>query len=358
MKRILILVLVTTLAGLGLKAQTEISVYRPGVTENGVTYFLPQTGLHITVTATRTIYSPGEFCQYANRFLRLKDVPQEKYEQWSITGLSVTPYGQADPKQAYTIKMNLKTAAPLVSLTADGRLLAVNATAFDTIQLSQPSVRKDEQKKEISANFKTEEILSAGSVTKMAELTANEIYDIRENRSLLTKGQADFMPKDGEQLRLMLHELDEQENALLSLFNGTSETEYHTYTLDYVPEGEANGQILFRFSRHLGMVDADDLAGEPYVIDVKDMHTLPAIVEIPAEKSKKKEVEDLRYIVPGRADVRIAGAMGELFSGQIPMAQFGRVEHLGGDLFNKKYTTKVFLSPETGGIQRIDAEEP
>ena len=34
------------------------------------------------------------------------------------------------------------------------------------------------------------------------------------------------------------------------------------------------------------------------------------------------------------------------------------VEQRGGDLFNKKYTTRVTLSPVTGGIVRVEAEEP
>ena len=38
------------------------------------------------------------------------------------------------------------------------------------------------------------------------------------------------------------------------------------------------------------------------------------------------------------------------------MAQFGRVEHLGGDLFNKKSTTRVYLSPSTGAITKIEGE--
>ena len=54
--------------------------------------------------------------------------------------------------------------------------------------------------------YLTEEILAAGSTAKMAELTAREIYDLRENRSLLIKGQADFMPQDGQQLKLMLQQ--------------------------------------------------------------------------------------------------------------------------------------------------------
>ena len=92
------------------------------------------------------------------------------------------------------------------------------------------------------ADFKTEEILSAGSTAKMAELTANEIYDIRENRGLLTKGQADFMPKDGEQLKLMLSNLDTQEEGLLQLFRGTKAIETYVFTFDVVPNSELNKQ--------------------------------------------------------------------------------------------------------------------
>lgn len=98
-----------------------------------------------------------------------------------------------------------------MSLTNDGRLLSVNAkSSVNDEQLPVASVTKVQQKTVNGADFKTEEILSAGSTAKMAELAANEIYDIRENRGLLTKGQADFMPKDGEQLKLMLANLDTQ----------------------------------------------------------------------------------------------------------------------------------------------------
>lgn len=356
MKKIFALIFVMAFSGFSLSAQTEVVPYRPGVTDNGITYFLPETGLHVTVTAVKTIHVPGEFSRYAERFLRIKNIPQTRHEEWKITDIAVTPYGCANKNQAYTIRLKSKTSAPLVSLSADGRLLAVNAAASEPTGLSQPSVKKMEEKTLNPSDFKTEAILSAGSTAKMAELTANEIYDIRENRSLLTKGQADFMPKDGEQLRLMLKELDEQERGLLCLFNGTSSTESHVFTFDFIPSGEVEHDVLFRFSKHLGMVDSDDLAGEPYYIDVKDLHTLPAVAEQPGKA--KKEVEDLRYIVPGRASVIIFGPDSEMYSAQIPLAQFGRVEHLGRDLFNKKFTTKVLLSPETGGILKIEAEEP
>ncbi len=339
-------------------AQTEVRPYKPGVTPEGITYFLPKTALHVTLTATRTIKTPGEYAAYAERYLRLKGVPQQMEESWELTAVNVTPFGKADTKQAYTIELNPKSSAPLVNLAADGRLLGVNTKNVPAEPtLTRPSVKAVEQESINGADFKTEEILAAGSKSKMAELTANEIYDIRENRSLLMKGQADFMPKDGEQLRLMLAELDAQEAGLLQLFKGTQRQEVHTFTLEYVPSDKVGKDILFRFSKHLGLVEKDDLAGEPYYISISDPQTMAAAVQ-PAEGKAKKEILDLRYIVPGRATVSITNAVQNFYNASVPMAQFGRVEHLGGDLFNKKFTTSVVLSPQTGGIQHIDMEQP
>lgn len=340
-------------------AQTEVAPYQPGVTPEGITYFLPKTGLHFTLTATRTIHRPGEYAPYAERFLRLKDVPTETYEEWKINSLEVVPYGVADKEQAYTIRLNPKSAAPLVGLSPDGCLLSVNADAPAIEELSKPSVQKIKPAKPTPApaDFKTREVLSAGSTTKMAELCAAEIYDIRENRSLLTKGQADFMPKDGEQLRLMLEQLDTQETSLLALFKGTSESEIHTFTFDLVPDSTIEQLLLFRFSRHYGLVEGDDLAGAPYYIVVRDLKALPEESVPKNGKKAKRPAEDLRYCLPGRASITVAGEESTLVDVSVPFAQFGRIEHLGGELFNKKFTTSVLLSPITGGITRIDAPD-
>lgn len=340
----------------GLFAQTEVTAYRPGVTAEGITYFLPKTSFHVTITAQRVVSHPGEYCQYAERYLRLKNVPQQETETWTIAKIDVESFGVADKSQAYSIKLKSKTSAPLVRLAADGRLLAVNTdNAPSEPRLSSPYVQRDTTHYLNPADFKTEEILAAGSMSKMAELTANEIYDIRENRSLLTKGQADFMPKDGEQLRLMLSKLDVQEEALLQLFKGTTTKETHVFTLDFTPTGVADKELLFRFSKYLGMVDKDDLAGEPFYVTIKDLHTLPN--EETVDTKAKKPVEDLRYIVPGKGNVTISNMQRVFYTGSFPMSQFGRVEHLGAELFNKKMSTHVYLSPETGGITNIQGGE-
>lgn len=338
-------------------AQTEVKKYQAGITEEGITYFLPQTQVRVVVHATKTHYIPGEFCEYAKRYLRLNNVPQSSYDKWEIEDIELYSYGVADKTKAYTIKMNSKTSAPLVSLTPDGRLVAINKrTDTDSQDLPEANVVRFESKKRSGNDFKTEEILSAGSKAKMAELTANEIYNIRENRSLLTKGQADFMPKDGAQLNLMLNSLDEQEQGLLLLFKGDTTTEKHTFTFDLAPNGEAEKVPLFCFSKYLGMVDLDDPAGSVFYYSIKDTHALPHTEGI--ENNSKKEIKDLRYVIPGRAHVKVFNQTQDWAEQNIPMAQFGRIEHLGGDLFNKKYTTRITLSPSTGGIEHVEAEKP
>ena len=43
----------------------------------------------------------------------------------------------------------------------------------------------------------------ASSTAKMAELVAKEIYNIRESKNALLRGQADNTPSDGAQLKIM-----------------------------------------------------------------------------------------------------------------------------------------------------------
>jgi len=357
MKKIL-LFSACALSALFAAAQTEVNAYQPGITEEGITYFLPATQVRVVVTAKKTHHTPGEFCEYAERYLRLKDVPQAACDEWAISDVKLYSYGVADKTKGYTIKLKSKTSAPLVSLAPDGRLLSVNAQTAETDpELPTSSVTPDKAEKANPENYKTEEILSAGSTAKMAELTANEIYDIRDNRSLLTKGQADFMPQDGEQLKLMLESLDEQETGLLQLFKGTTSGETHVFAFDINPTQDVKKQQLFRFSKYLGMTDSDDPAGTPFYFSIEDLKTLPAVTANPDAKPKK-EAEDLRYVLPSRVKVSVFTDTQSYASVSFPMAQFGRVEHLGGELFNKKTTTHVQLSPATGGIVKIEAEQP
>jgi len=334
-----------------LAAQTQVDPYRPGITAEGVTYYLPQTALRISVVCHRETKFPGDLKDYAGRYLRLANVTQEPVTTWSISDVKVTPFGIPDSSRVFTIPLRKKTVAPLVGLTAGGVLISINTNGKEDEVPPVTAINQKETSKLNPRQYMTEEILYAENKSKQAQLTAAEIYDIRESRSQLSKGQADNMPKDGQQLQLMLKQLDTQESALMQLFTGTSESETKTYTFTYIPTKETDKDILCRFSTQFGLVDKDDLSGDPIYIGVTDRKTLPAEQIDP--KQKKLNAEAVRYIVPSTIDIKIFDRGNKFANLTTPMAQFGRVEFLSSELFNKHYTTQVTFNTITGALKKI-----
>lgn len=336
--------------------QTQISDYKPGVTPEGAVYFLPKTAIRVAVKVEKTTFTPGEFCKYAERYLRLGNVQRKASVTHRVIGCNIMPYGEADKEKAFAVKFNAKSSASNIRLTDDGRLVALNTeptaepkfTVFTPAPKPQPANPRD---------LMSEEILSAGSTAKMAELTAREIYDIRESKNALNRGEADFMPKDGEQLRIMLDNLNRQDRILSSTFSGTSSKDTVEVVFRLCPDKEIERQVLFRLSNQLGVVDADDLSGTPYYISVIDFKTVPE--ETPDEGKKKKEKEDGIYVnVPSKVAVTILDGNSPIASAEFLAGQFGHTELLSGELFNKRYTTRLKLSPITGGVEKLDAEMP
>lgn len=341
-----------------LVAQTQISSYQPGTTSEGAVYFLPKTAVRFSIKVEKTTYKPGDFAAYAQRYMRLNNVAMEPSTAYRIIGIEQRAVGVADTTKGFALKFNAKTVAANVTLAEDGRLLAINAEAKEA---PQPAPFKSAPKPAVinPRQFMTEEILVAGSTAKMAELTAKEIYDLRENRNLLIKGQADFMPQDGIQMRLMLNQIDQQDQALTSLFQGTVERDTTEHSLWLIPDGPMQRQLFFRLSQVNGMVDADDLSGAPYYITVEDLNTVPPTDDEAAAKTKKKVYEAGVYVnVPGRMRVTLYQGIDIIQQAEHPAAQFGNVELLSGDLFNKHYTTHLWLNSVTGAVERLEAEQP
>ena len=335
-------------------AQTATSSYQPGVNNEGAVYFLPKTAVRITVQIEKTTYTPGEFCKYADRFLRLKDVSTEPSVSYRINSIRQEAVGVADTTTAFAVKFDPKTVAANIALSDDGVLLAVNASP-NPVAMQAPFKASPRPAMQNPRELMSEEILAAGSTAKMAELTAQDIYEIRESRNLLIRGQADNMPKDGEQLRLMLSQLEQQDRSLTSLYAGITVKDTTEQVITIVPIKETERELLFRFSKKLGIVDDDDLAGEPYYIRVANLHTVP----MPEADGKKKKQEPGLYInVPGKMKVTIFDAVEPLVSTELPAAQFGNTELLSGALFKKRYATHLWLNPVTGAVDRLEAEQP
>lgn len=315
---------------------------------------MPKTAIRISVLTEKRNYQPGEFAIYAQRYLRLSNVSTEPSVVHRVISVRQTAVGVADTTKMFSVKFNNKTSAINVALSEDGTLRAVNVQPEEA-PLPAPFQPGPRLRLPDPHQLMNQEILAAGSMAKMAQLTAQEIYDLRDNRSLLIKGQADFMPHDGEQMKMMFQQMDLQDRALTSLFSGTTTCDTVEHIFYICPSTDIQNQTLFRFSKHFGMVDADDMSGVAYNISVTDLKTVP---RTPENAKRKKSENGLYYNVPGRMRSTITCGADILAHNEFPAAQFGNMELLSGDLFNKHYGTRIWLNPVTGSIDKLEAEQP
>ena len=348
-------------------AQTEVT---QGVTfgkKFGVTYMLPQTEIKIEAEATRQHYEPGQFSKYAERYLRLRDVKQEAETSWTLDEVKVNIVGVPDPSNIYFVEMKDRTTAPLMELTADGIVRSINLPFTGDKKVEQPQAKQQEDEAlPDPRTFLTEEILMTNSTAKMAELVAREIYSIRESKNALLRGEAENLPKDGAQLQIMLDNLNKQEKAMVQMFEGKVTTEKHHFTKRVTPE-EMSNHVVFRFSKKLGFVEADDLAGEPVELSIVNKQLIPEQPAEPEGKSSrsiisiltngnKSAIEGVAYNVPGKADVKLTYQHKDIINTELSLTQFGTREYLADQLFNRNTVTQVLFDVNTGALLKIDRQ--
>lgn len=341
------------------QAQTEVLQGIMQGKDYGVTYMLPKTEIELVIHTTKHTYTPGEFHKYAGQYLRLQNISPESNSYWTIDKVETHIVGIPNKEQTYFVKLKDKTTAPLMELTEDGIICSINMPLREKEISKKPSITKEKSIELNPQSFMTEEMLMATSTAKTAELVAKEIFEVRESRNALLRGEADNTPKDGEQLKLMLDNLNLQEQAMVEMFVGKNTTENHTTTLRITPK-EMDKEVAFRFSKKLGIVDKNNLVGEPVYISIANLHTLEQAEAETTEETKKKEkeLEGIAYNVPGRAHIIIENEEGKkYYDDEQPLSQFGTLEYLAPVLFNKNTVTKVLFNSETGALLKIEREE-
>lgn len=173
-----------------------------------------------------TISKPGMFAEYAERYLGVKD-------------------------------------AVMVSST---EYVLDNIELFEEGKEPVPDKEKRDSVIKFNMNCLGEEALQATSIPKMAERAAKQIYQLREARTALITGDMNVLP-DGEALKTMLKRIDREERELVALFIGKKVS--YSYCRDIVitpDEQDKSNEVFVRFSKRNGVVDSDDMVGEPIYI--------------------------------------------------------------------------------------------
>lgn len=352
--------IITTLTLLAaFTASAQIDLIKMSAAKNsdmGLSYYLPKTALYVDVELTKTITKAGLYAKYAERFLGRADAVQQDEVRFKIDRVSLATFPEVDKTEGYLMQFKSATT-PYIYLTPEGVICSVNETPkmeeFAQAQIKPlPASSVITPFASSNSTILSEEFHLSGSTIKMAELVAKQIYRLRESRQEFLTGQADNMPKDGEALKFLLAQLDEQERILMAQFAGNQQVEriYHRVKVD--PAALVPSQILFRFSNYFGIVDREDLSGAPIYLElnVTDQKSLEPV----DPKEKKKEQPALYYNIPGRATVTLRLDSQRLATGDFLMTQFGVKGMLPALLFeNKKSTTRILLDAQSGAIRQL-----
>lgn len=350
-----LIIAVCLLMCMPLAAQTKV-VKKNAVKANnfGITYSLPKTELVVDAEVTKVVCKAGPYYQYAEKYLGVKDAITEDEVHYELGKLTLVNHGVPDADNTYIVEFKGGTVAPYAYLTEEGLLCSINAeytpeeSPLETIQKSAKKPAKV-----TDASVLSEELLMAGSTARQAEVAAKQIYRIRESRMNILTGEADNLPPDGEAMKLVIQQLEEQEKSLTNLFTGIETKETTHYEVSITPYDDLEGEVLFRFSRKMGIVDADDLGGTPVCMNLKATDRAPVLDAKEAEK-KEKSMKGIIYNIPGKASIEISMNRKTLYKGEAQITQFGTREGLAPVMFeDKKAPVKVYFYPETGAIKQI-----
>lgn len=339
-------------AAVSLQAQ---NVQKVSVGDNqnyGVTYTLPKTAVQVKVKVTVTKTDAGMFAPYAEKYLGLSDVVSSDQTVWVMNSFTLEYVALPDTSKTYHINFPEKGALPQFYLSEEGSLLGINKEP-EVKQPEEEVAALAEQPKLVlkATDVLSEEILKAGSKAKQAELTAREIFSIRESKRNLLKGDVDNMPADGASFQIMIDNLNAQEAALLSLFEGVSTVTEVEKTFVYIPTKSVNNEVLFRFSSYEGFVDNDDMLGEPYYVSVNVLEDNRMSAPV-VDPKKQKANNGIAYNIPGKASVKISFDGETISELTALMGQFGHVEQLPVNQFtDKKKISSATFSPLTGSLK-------
>ncbi len=338
------------------QAQTTQKFTASKNNDYGLVYSLPTTVLDITIEAEHVVKMPGEYYKYAKKYLNVDNPVTERSESWKVKSVTVNARGVANPDERYL--MDFKGgSAPFLIMDENNLPLAINAedVTLPELPVIPEPVKALPTPLQTSAARQviSEEMLRSQSSAKRAELAAQRIYELRQSRNDLITGQSDQMPPDGAAMQLVMDGISAQEAALTAMFIGTEQHETSVSTFTFIPEEEVRNHVVARVSSLDGIVDADDLSGDPVTVSL----SVVSLGEMPVnEKGEPKEFPKggVAYCVPGTISLKVAYLGETYWEGLVDASQFGIVFGLDPKMFtDKKEPAYVILDPVNGSIKEL-----
>lgn len=327
--------------------------------EPALVYYSPKTAVTIEFTYTVEKQEPGIYAQYAEAMLGVTNVVKENKTTYTLGDVRIGTATSADYTRPHKIEVD--GIPMLYRINEKGLLTGYNLPPVEKqVSNCQKGEHKAECKAECKQGCKTfapktnvtpypEEVLKSGNPMAQANAVAKQIFHLRETRMYLINGEVEHAPADGEAMRIVMEELDRQEQALTELFIGKKSKRTEHKRMQFMPEEKRQ---IWYFSEGNGFTDAENVDANTIVASVAVQ--LQQYAATPADKKKKAaEVSSFVYNLPGSGEVKVLYKGKELAKRTISIAQLGIDVPLAKDMFKGPSLPVIVVSEKTGNVISI-----
>lgn len=321
--------------------------------EPALVYYSPKTAITLDFTYTVEQQVPGIYAQYAEDMIGADNAVKENKTTYTLRDVRIKT--NVSPDYSRPHKVVAEPGFPLLlNINEHGLLTGYNLSKPEKETPQRPyheTEKKEQHKSKAKVAPLPEDVLQAANPLAQANAAAKQIFHLRETRMYLINGEVEHAPADGEAMRLVLAELDRQEQALTDLFLGKKNKYTMHKTVRLNPE---QAEQLLYFSDENGFTDAENIEADTIKVGVtiQAQQYAPSVV---TEKKKKKAIElsQLVYNLPGHSTVNVEYKNKVLGNRTVPMAQYGIDVPLAKDLFKGTELPTIIFSEKTGNIVSI-----
>ncbi|MBN1132931.1 MAG: DUF4831 family protein [Bacteroidales bacterium] len=330
-KYLIILVLLEWGCGSSNRMQVTRLGFEPEEVQESIMYALPQTVLKITLHYQQSVFIPGPYAVYGEKFLGIKECITERQEEWTITGADITSFIETDPDHYYVINVLSGTlpAEPFEQLVRSGYISGGSIEVNEAFQV--PREGRFIQKRNLYPDVTTESytdqrvetmyktiitdtsfvrvpvsrtVLERKTAEKKAEEAANFILELRLNRFELVSGYIEVFPA-GEAMEATLKKMDELEEDYLSLFTGKQFTRSFSRDFYIVPGSDDKpAEVrLTRFSPLRGFYSSGGTEGIPVMVETIPAGKTKGLRNLMPRNPEEEKYNLIYYRIPDVADV-------------------------------------------------------
>ncbi len=330
---------VAVVAALAVSAGAQAQEYQGTDPVGTISYALPQTTLTFEVTAQREQFYAGPYAKYARKYLGV-DARQQDESTCRIKEIRMTPYVEADQSRRFVVTPGTGSTS-FLQLSAQG-LVAVgdgNLGRGSYWRFSTPG-QADFSDRGVNSNLTSEsatlyrnvrnqgtyntvaiqqDMVVEKPLEQRAQEAAETIIQLRRKKIDIVTGNTDAT-FSGEALGAALTEIDRLEREYLSLFVGYSDIQDQTMKFDVVPTPSNKNQVYvaFRVSDTDGLVASDNMAGKPYLLELK-----PQAVSNAEGEAKAVRGSYAVYRIPAICSAKLTDGVNVILQDRIPVYQLG-----------------------------------